>query len=351
MLDSDLVRSLPKVVLHDHLDGGLRVQTVLELAREIDLVLPADDPSGLSQWFYDAANSGSLPRYLETFQITVALMQSPQALRRIAYECVEDLVADGVVYAEVRWAPELHLHNMEPREAVAAVWEGLQEGMRAMAAAGHVIHVRQILTALRHHPPSTQTAQLVIDCADLGVVGYDIAGPEAGYRATVFRESTDLLRKSGCHITIHAGEGYGPESIQDAINCGAERIGHGVRIIEDGSPLPGSTRRQILDRDILLEVCPTSNLQTGIASSIFEHPVDRLVSAGFRVGINCDNRLMSRTSLTRELLLLHDAFQWDLLRIEEVTVAAMESAFCAEALKAELIRDVIQPAFAAFTDC
>lgn len=340
------IESAPKVALHDHLDGGLRASTVLELASGIGRELPATTAHELADWFYSAADSGSLPRYLATFDVTVAVMQSASALRRIAHEAVEDLASDGVVYAELRWAPLQHVTGgLTPRQAIAAVAQGLDTGMSAAKAAGRPIVVRQILTALRHHDPSTEIAELVTECSDLGVVGFDLAGPELGFPASRYRESTALVKARGGHLTIHAGEADGPSSIQDALECGAERIGHGVRLVEDAD-LTGRISQRVRAQKIVLEVCPSSNLQTGVADTLGAHPVNRLASAGFPVTISCDNRLMSRTSMSREFHLLHDTFGWQLDDVAAMTVRAMSHAFCERATKERLLRDVIIPNYA-----
>lgn len=340
------IKAAPKVALHDHLDGGLRASTVLELAKQIGRELPAATDGELADWFYNAADSGSLPRYLETFDVTVAVTQTAPTLRRIAHEAVEDLANDGVVYAELRWAPLQHLAGgLTTRQAIAAVAQGLESGMSAAKAAGHAIVVRQILTALRHHDPSTEIAELVTECRDLGVVGFDLAGPEQGFGASRYSASTALVKARGGHVTIHAGEADGPSSIQDALECGAERIGHGVRLVEDAD-LTGAISQRVLAHNIALEVCPSSNLQTGVADTLEAHPVNRLVCAGFPVTLSCDNRLMSRTSLSREFQLMHDTFGWQLADVATMTVRAMAHAFCDQATKERLLQEVIIPHYA-----
>ncbi len=245
---SDLMAIAPKVALHDHLDGGLRAATVFELASDLGLPLPASDAAGLAIWFYEAADSGSLPRYLETFGLTVAVMLSADNLRRVAREAVEDLASDGVVYAEFRWAPEQHLSGgLTMLDAVRAVADGLDEGMREASEQGRRIEARQLLTTLRQGPPTLDTADLVLQTADLGVVGFDLAGPEAGFPASRHADAVAHVLRHGGHVTIHAGEGDGPASIADALDCGAERIGHGVRLIEDFTPQAGPTARRVLD--------------------------------------------------------------------------------------------------------
>ena len=336
-LTPEQIRTLPKVLLHDHLDGGLRPATVLELAAEIGHELPAATASSLGTWFVEAAGSGSLERYLETFSHTVAVMQNAAALTRVARECVEDLAADGVVYAEVRWAPELHVdQGLTLDEAVAAVQRGFTEGM----AASPGIVVRQLLTAMRQAARASEIADLAIAWRDRGVAGFDIAGPEAGFPPSRFLDAFEHLAAENMRFTIHAGEGFGLPSIWEAVHpCGCDRLGHGVRIVEDIAP-SGSLGRlaaYVRDRRIPLEVCPTSNVQTGAAASVAAHPIRQLVELGFRVTLNTDNRLMSGTSMSHEMEAVVSAFGWGLAELEKLTVNAMKSAFLPYDERLELI--------------
>src|SRR6478735_7427764 len=354
----DQVLRAPKVLLHDHLDGGLRPATVLELARGIGHELPADDAESLGQWFAAAADSGSLERYLETFDHTVAVMQNGPAITRVARECVEDLAADGVVYAEVRYAPEQHLdEGLTLEEVVRAVQDGLDQGM---AAARPPIVVRQLLTAMRHQARSREIAELAVAHRDDGVVGFDIAGAEAGYPPTRHLDAFEYLQRENAHFTIHAGEAFGLPSIWQAIQwCGADRLGHGVRIIDDitvpsrgpgqpdGEVQLGRLAQYVRDKRIPLELCPHSNLQTGAAPSIAEHPIGLLAELRFRVTVNTDNRLMSNTSMSREMRALVDAFGWGLADLQWVTVNAMKSAFVHFEQRLALINEVIKPGYAA----
>jgi adenosine deaminase len=328
----DVLKSAPKALLHDHLDGGLRPGTVVDLAADCGHELPADDAESMGRWFREAADSGSLVRYLETFEHTVGVMQTGPALTRVARECVEDLAADGVVYAEIRYAPELHVRQgLTLAEVVDAVEEGFQQG--AEDSGGRIV-VRHLLTSMRQAAPSREIAELAIARRDRGVVGFDIAGPEAGYPPTRFLDAFELLAAENMRYTIHAGEGFGLPSIWEAVHpCGADRLGHGVRIVEDitraetGEPQLGRLAAYVRDRRIPLEICPASNVQTGAAASIAEHPIGLLAELGFRVTVNTDNRLMSRTSMTAEMWSLVEAFGygWDVL--EKFTVNAMKSAF------------------------
>ncbi|EEP73250.1 LOW QUALITY PROTEIN: adenosine deaminase, partial [Micromonospora sp. ATCC 39149] len=272
----DIVK-VPKALLHDHLDGGLRPATIVELAAEVGHELPTTDPEALGRWFVAAANSGSLERYLETFAHTVAVMQTAPALRRVAQECALDLAADGVVYAEVRFAPEQHLErDLTLDEVVEAVVAGFAEGAALAADAGHPIRVGTLLTAMRHAARSQEIAELAVRHRDAGVVGFDIAGAEAGFPPTRHLDAFEYLQRENFHFTIHAGEAFGLPSIWQAIQwCGADRLGHGVRIVDDitpgDPPVLGRLAAYVRDKRIPLELCPSSNVQTGAAASIAEH--------------------------------------------------------------------------------
>jgi adenosine deaminase len=336
-------RLLPKVSLHDHLDGGLRPQTVLELAEPIGLELPADDADGLAAWFAEKSDSGSLVEYLKTFDLTTGVMQTREGLTRVAREFVEDLVADGVVWGEIRWAPEQHLtRGLSLDEAVEAVQEGLDAGVDGARSTGHRIRVGQLVTAMRHLDRSQEIAELALRHRDRGVVGFDIAGPEAGFPASRFADAFDFLARECFPVTVHAGEADGLESIRGALVDGhALRLGHGVRIAEDiaiestddenSYVSLGRLAEWVKDRGIALETSPSSNLQTGAIAawgdSIIDHPFDMLYQLGFRVTVNVDNRLMSATSLTRELQLLSDAFGYGLDDLEAFQLNAAEAAF------------------------
>ncbi|MFS3128260.1 adenosine deaminase [Nocardioides sp. Bht2] len=351
-LGIDVVRAAPKVLLHDHLDGGLRPETVAELAAEIGHPLPVSDPGKLGVWFAEAADSGSLERYLETFQHTVAVMQTPEALTRVARECVEDLAADGVVYAEVRYAPEQHVsQGLSLDDVVGAVQRGFDEGA---AASGRIV-VRQLLTAMRHQARSREIAELAVAWRDRGVAGFDIAGAEAGNPPTRHLDAFEYLQRENAHFTIHAGEAFGLPSIWQALQwCGADRLGHGVRIVDDitvhpdGSVELGRLAAYVRDKRIPLELCPASNVQTGAASSIAEHPIGLLTRLGFRVTVNTDNRLMSNTSMSSEMVALCEAFDYGLPELRWFTINAMKSAFLPFDQRLALINDVIKPGYDKF---
>ncbi|TDC76467.1 adenosine deaminase [Streptomyces hainanensis] len=354
--DEEQIRRAPKVLLHDHLDGGLRPATIVELAAEQGYDrLPETEPDRLRAWFREAADSGSLVRYLETFAHTCAVMQTREALVRVAAECVQDLAADGVVYAEVRYAPEQHLEaGLTLEEVVEAVNEGFREGERLAAAEGNRIRVGALLTAMRHAARALEIAELANRYRDLGVVGFDIAGAEAGFPPTRHLDAFEFLKRENNHFTIHAGEAFGLPSIWQALQwCGADRLGHGVRIIddiqvaEDGSVKLGRLAAYVRDKRIPLELCPTSNLQTGAAASYADHPIGLLRRLGFRATVNTDNRLMSATSMTLEFTHLVRTFRYTLDDLQWFTVNAMKSAFIPFDERLAMINDVIKPGYAA----
>ncbi|UKA59910.1 adenosine deaminase [Arthrobacter sp. FW306-2-2C-D06B] len=352
-LDFDL-KSLPKVSLHDHLDGGLRPSTIIELAEAVGHTLPSTDPVALGQWFRESADSGSLVRYLETFDHTIAVMQTKEGLARVAKEFVEDLADDGVVYGEIRWAPEQHLQKgLTLDEVVDAVQEGLDAGVDAVEESGRQIQVGQLITAMRHADRGQEIAELAVRHRYNGAVGFDIAGAEDGFLPSRFKDAFTYLAEHNFPATVHAGEAAGLESIQSALVDGrALRLGHGVRIAEDitvefedaegeeadddaedtvGMVTLGEVAGWVRDRGIALEICPSSNLQTGAIANFGEgienHPLDMLYQLGFNVTINTDNRLMSGVSLTDEFELLVETFDYDLDDLLELTLNAAESSF------------------------
>jgi len=353
-LSAETIRAAPKVLLHDHLDGGLRPSTVADLAARIGYDgLPAQGADALAAWFREASDSGSLERYLETFTHTVAVMQTAPGLTRVARECVEDLAADGVVYAEVRWAPEQHVvQGLSLEQVVEAVLSGFREGEAIAAAAGHSIRVGAIVTAMRHAARSREIAELAVRYRDDGVVGFDIAGAEAGYPPTRHLDAFEYLRRENAHFTIHAGEAFGLPSIWEAIQwCGTDRLGHGVRIVDDitaGGKL-GRLAQYVRDKRIPLEMCPSSNVQTGAVPSIAEHPIGLLRRLQFRVTVNTDNRLMSGTSMTREMTLLSEAFGYGWSDLQWFTINAMKSAFIGFDERLSIINSLIKPGYAALS--
>jgi adenosine deaminase len=355
MLTLDQIRAVPKVLLHDHLDGGLRPQTVLELAHEIGYRdLPGDNVEELTRRLTEGAHRGHLEIYLDAFRHTVAVMQTPDALRRVAAECAADLAADGVVYAEVRFAPELHTERgLSLDEVVEAVLDGFREGSASAARAGRGITVYALLTAMRTAARSLEIAELAVRYRDEGVVGFDIAGAEAGWPPSRHLDAFQYLKRENFHITIHAGEAFGLPSIWEAVQwCGTERLGHGVRIVDDidispaGAVRLGRLATYVRDRRIPLEMAPTSNVQTGAARSIAEHPIRILRQLQFRVTVNTDNRLMSQVTLSSEFHRLAAEFGYGWSDVEWLTINAMKSAFAGFDERLRLINTVIKPGFA-----
>ncbi|MGE2689015.1 adenosine deaminase [Mycolicibacterium pulveris] len=365
-LNAATIAQAPKVLLHDHLDGGLRPATVLELAEEMGYdELPASDAGSLARWFHAPSHRGSLLRYLEPMAHTVGVMQTASNLYRVARECVEDLAADNVVYAEVRFAPEMHIQRELSLDEVAdAALAGFADGVKAAHAEGRVIVVGCLMTALRDAARSLEIAELAIRFRDKGVVGFDLAGAEVGHPPSRHLSAFDYIRAHDGHITIHAGEAFGLPSIAEAVDsCGAHRIGHGVRIVEDievdnsTDDAARSVTRTRLGRiadtvrhnGIPLELCPTSNVQTGAVASIAEHPFDVLDRLGFRVTVNTDNRLLSDTTVSKEMLRLVETFGYGWHDLARFTINAMESAFIPFDERRVLLDEVIKPRFAALT--
>lgn len=336
ILDIALLQRAPKVLLHDHLDGGLRPATVLELASEIGHTLPATDPTALAEWFHQGGRGGDLPRYLETFGHTVAVMQSREAIERVARECAEDLDADGVIYAEVRFAPELStaggLSITDVLEAIAA----------GFAAGPATITLRTLVCAMRQEQRSAEVFEAAAAARHLGVVGIDLAGPEAGFPASAHAAAIQRAREAGLHVTLHAGEADGPSSIADALDQGAERLGHGVRILDDvaADGTPGEVASRVLADNIPLELCPTSNVHTGVVADVTEHPFRRLRDLGFAITLNTDNRLMSGVTATSEAATVVEAFGDDLEDLQQLAVTAIDHAFLPDA-DVEVVRDRI----------
>ncbi len=343
------IRSVPKVLLHDHLDGGVRPQTVIDLARQTGYdALPTQDPQKLERHLMRGANRRNLDLYLETFAHTVGVMQTPQALSRVARECAEDLHADGVVLAEIRFAPELHTERgMTQDEVVAAVVAGFKE-----ATAHLPIRIGVLLTAMRTAAHSLEIAELAVRWRDDIVVGFDIAGEEAGNPPTRHLDAFHCIQRNNFHFTIHAGEGFGLPSIWEAVQyCGAERLGHGVRIIDDihtqpdGSVQLGRLAAYVRDRRLPLELCPTSNVHTGAAESIATHPIGLLRDMQYRVTVNTDNRLMSNTSVSKELAKCAEAFDWTWADIRWLTINAAKSSFIPFDERLDIINKIIKPGY------
>ncbi len=350
----DQVKRVPKAVIHDHLDGGLRPETLIEIAEQIGYdKLPTHDPVKLADWFEESCSSGTLVRYLETFDHTIAVMQTEENIIRVAREAAIDLARDNVVYAEVRGAPELFTRQgLTLDQVIEATTEGYRQGMAEAKSEGKTIRVEQILCALRQNNEADEVATKVVKYRDQHVVGFDIAGPEDGFPPTLQQTAFDYLRQANAHFTIHAGEAYGLPSIWQAIQmCGAERLGHGVRIMDDidmsgSEPKLGLLASYVRDRRIPLEICPTSNLQTGAAKNFASHPIGALEKLRFRVTINTDNRLMSRTSMSNEMQQAVAAFDWTFQDLQRVTINALKSAFIPFEERLAIIEKIVKPAYA-----
>ena len=344
------LRSLPKVLLHEHLDGVLRPGTIVELAKsEKYEQLPTADPDELARWFHQGANKGNLPKYLEGFTHTIGVMQTEEALERVAYEQAEDLNRDGVVYFETRFAPVFHTQKgLTHQQVVSAVLKGLERGRKDFGIASGLL-----ICAMRNMEVSLEMAELAVDFRERGVVGFDLAGEEGGYPPKKHVDAFHYIQRENFNITIHAGEGFGKESIWQAIQyCGAHRIGHGTRLIDDiavadGKPVKlGDLAQYVLDKRIPLEICLISNVHTGAAASLAEHPFKILYEKKFRVTLNTDNRLMSDTSMTREFEAAADTFGLTLDDFEKITINAMKSAFLPYDQRCDFIYSVIKPGYA-----
>jgi adenosine deaminase len=354
-LTRDVIERAPKVLLHDHLDGGLRPATVIELAREISYTgLPTSDPDDLAQWFIADTPGSDLVRYLEGFAHTIVIMQTKDQIERVASESVLDLARDGVVYAEVRFAPELHLDGgLSLHEVVRAVLDGFAHGTAQAQREGHTIVARAILSAMRQADLSETVAALAVEFRDEGVCGFDIAGPEDGFPPTHHLRAFHLIQREDFHMTIHAGEAFGLPSIWEAVQfCNAERLGHGVRIADDiravGDTFElGRLANFIRDRRIPLEICPTSNVHTGAAATLASHPIELLRRLRFRVTVNTDNRLMSGITLSSEFDVCAQTFGWTLDDMEWLTLNAAKSSFFPFDARLAMINTVIKPGYAA----
>lgn len=344
------IRKLPKVLLHEHLDGGLRPTTVVDLAEEVGYrELPTTDSTDLADWFHRGARRGNLPEYLAGFRHTIAVMQTAEALERVAFEFIEDMYDDGVVYAEIRFAPVYHTkRGLTQDQAVAAVIAGLERGERTYDVSWGLI-----ICAMRHLTNSLEAAELAIRTRDLGVVGFDLAGGEDGFPPKKHVAAFQAIERANFLITIHAGEAYGPESIWQALQfCGAHRLGHATRLRDDitmsadGEMQLGSLAQYILDRRVPLEMCLLSNLHTGAIPSLEEHPFPMFLRRGFRVCLNTDDRLMSNTNMTLETTIATELFDLSLDELEKLSVNAMKSAFAPYDKRRKIATESIIPRFA-----
>ena len=344
------MRTYPKVLLHEHLDGVLRPQTVIDLAKDVGYAeLPTADPHALAQWFHRGANQGSLAKYLEGFRHTIAVMQTEEALERVAYEQAEDLSKDGVVYFETRFAPIFHTHKgLTHQQVVSAVLKGLERGRKDFGVGSGLI-----ICAMRNMDVSLEMAELAVDFRARGVVGFDLAGEEGGYPPKKHVAAFHYIQRENFNITIHAGEGYGKESIWQAIQyCGAHRIGHGTRLIDDIAVVDGKAvklgdlAQYVLDKRIPLEICLLSNVHTGATPTLAEHPFKILYQEKFRVTLNTDNRLMSSTTMTQEFEAAAESFGLSLDDFEKITINAMKSAFLPYDQRCDFIYSIIKPGYA-----
>jgi adenosine deaminase len=349
-LAREVLQTLPKVLLHEHLDGVLRPATVIELAKSVDYdQLPTKDPADLARWFHQGANQGSLLKYLEGFAHTIAVMQTEEALERVAYEQAQDLAGDGVVYFESRFAPIFHAHKkLTHQQVVSAVLKGLERGRKDFGISSGLI-----LCAMRNMDVSLEMAELAVDFRERGVVGFDLAGEEGGFPPKKHVDAFHYIQRQNFNITIHAGEGFGKESIWQAIQyCGAHRIGHGTRLIDDVAVADGKAvklgdlAQYVLDKRIPLEICLLSNVHTGAARSLAEHPFKIFYQEKFRVTLNTDNRLMSDTTMTKEFEAARDAFGLSMDDFEKITINAMKSAFLPYDRRCDFIYSVIKPGYA-----
>jgi len=349
-LDRAALQTLPKVLLHEHLDGVLRAQTIIELAKSLDYdQLPTQNPEELARWFHQGANQGSLPKYLEGFAHTIAVMQNEEALERVAYEQAEDLSHDGVVYFETRFAPLFHTRKgLTHQQVVSAVLKGLERGRKDFGISSGLI-----ICAMRNMDVSLEMAELAVDFRQRGVVGFDLAGEEGGYPPKKHVDAFHYIQRQNFNITVHAGEGFGKESIWQAIQyCGAHRIGHGTRLVDDIAVSDGKVvklgdlAQYVLDKRIPLEICLLSNVHVGAARSLAEHPFRLFYQEKFRVTLNTDNRLMSNTSMTKEFEAARDTFGLTMDDFEKITINAMKSAFLPYDRRCEFIYSVIKPGYA-----
>ncbi len=351
-LSERFIQTIPKVLLHDHLDGGVRPQTVIDLAKDIGYdQLPTSDAGELEEWFHRGAKRGSLPLYLEGFAHTCGVMQTEEALERVAYEMMEDMYNDGVVYVETRFSPIFHTdRGLHWDDVVNAVLKGLERGYRDFG-----VEFGLIICAMRNLTLSQEMAELAVDYRERGVVGFDLAGEEGGFPPKKHVDAFHYIQRENFNITIHAGEAFGKESIWQAIQwCGAHRIGHATRLIEDVGLDKRETHKiikmgylaqYVLDKRIPLEICLTSNVDTGAVKSLEEHPFGIFHKYKFRVTLNTDDRLMSDTTMTKEFKIAHQVFKLSLDDLEKITINSMKSAFIPYNKRIRLIYDVIKPGY------
>jgi adenosine deaminase len=345
-----IIKAAPKVLLHDHLDGGLRPQTIINLAKDLHYKkLPTKDPAELGKWFHRGANKGNLVEYLQGFEHTTAVMQTKEALEQVAYEMMEDMKNDGVYYVETRFAPVFHTNKgLYPEDVVSAVLDGLERGKKDFGV-GYGL----ILCGMRNMKNTLEIAELAVNFRSQGVVGFDLAGEEGGYPPKKHVDAFQFIQRENFNITIHAGEAFGKESIWQAIQwCGAHRIGHATRLKEDitfdnnGNVVAfGELAQYVLDKRIPLEICLLSNVHTGAVDKIENHPFGVLFKEKFRVTINTDDRLMSDTTMTKEFLTAIEYFNLNLDEIEKITINSMKSAFIHYKERLDFIYNIIKPGY------
>jgi len=350
LITKEIINSVPKVLLHDHLDGGLRPQTIIDLADDVHYKkLPTRDKDELAEWFHIGANKGNLVEFLKGFDHTTAVMQTKAGLERVAYEMMEDMKADGVAYVETRYAPVYHTNkDLYLEDTVTAVLNGLERGKKDFG-----IGYGLILCGMRNMKNTLEIAELAVNFRNDGVVGFDLAGEEGGYPPKKHIDAFQFIQRSNFNITIHAGEAFGKESIWQAIQwCGAHRIGHATRLLEDivlnndGEVVNfGELAQYVLDKRIPLEICLLSNLHTGAVDKLENHPFGILFKEKFRVTINTDDRLMSDTTMTKEFMTAVNYFNLNLDEIEKISINAMKSAFIPYKDRLRYIYDIIKPGY------
>ena len=348
MVTNEMIKQIPKVELHDHLDGSLKPETIIELAASEGVELPADNPGDLASWFHRGADRKNLSLYLEGFSVTTSIMQTRDAIRRVAYEHILSLKEDNVAYGEIRFAPILHTEKgLNLEEVVESAIAGLEKGKQETG-----VEYGLILCAMRHQNISLEIAELAVAFRGKGVVGFDIAGDEFGHPPKKHLDAFQYIKNKNFNITIHAGEAFGIESIWQAVQiCGAHRIGHATRLVEDmvvhneRIEKMGSLANYIRDKRVPLEICLSSNVQTGAASSLDAHPFGVYFRNHFRVMLCTDNRLMSNTTLTKEMSLAVKHFNLNIRDLEKLTINAMKSAFVPYEKRLKIIYDVLKPGF------
>lgn len=350
MKTEEIIKLVPKVQLHDHLDGGLRPQTVIELAQDIKYKkLPTTDAQELGNWFFRGANKGNLVEYLQGFEHTCAVMSTKEALERVAFETIEDMYNDGVCYIETRFAPVFHTNkNLYYDDVINAVLAGLERGKKTYGV-GYGL----ILCGMRNMQNTLEIAELAVNYRNQGVVGFDLAGEEGGYPPKKHIDAFSFIKRENFNITIHAGEAFGKESIWQAIQiCGAHRIGHATRLTEDivfdkdGNVVAlGPLAQFVLDKRIPLEICLLSNVHTGAIDKLENHPFKKLYKLGYRVFLNTDDRLMSNTTLSQEYLIAATQFDINFDDIEKLNINAMKSSFLPHRERLHYIYDIIKPGY------